>query len=249
MLWHEHALFAAPLLALIILIKPFYGLFFAAFGLIALASHPSATRSIIKTWVPTGIAASALIALEVYAWGSALRAETFLYLQHALAYQWFSLPVAEQTPMSHWNRTPLQALITAQVPASIAQLLALGLWLLFVCLTVWYVRGERLSFRLAFALALVLLYWGRPVGWTLVYLELIVVVAVWSLLNPKQQWVLIVSAVALLLSHWAAFVRTTLGDGMPLLTLQTANFPWETWLVLPICWLLLLYGVFRTERT
>jgi hypothetical protein len=30
---------------------------------------------------------------------------------------------------------------------------------------------------------------------------------------------------------------------------STASFPWETWLVLPLCWLLLLYGVASTTRT
>jgi hypothetical protein len=249
LLWHSNPLLAALLLALIVLIKPFYLLFFAAFGLIALVSHPNAARNTIRSWINTGVVAILIITLEIYAWGSALRAETFHYLQHALEYQWFTLPVAEQTPMSHWNRTPLQALVTAQVPASTAQGLALGLWLFFVGLTLWYVHGKRLSFPLTFALALVLLYWGRPVGWTFVYLELIVLVAVWSLLNRNQQWVLLGAAVTLQLSHWTAFVRTLLGYGMPLLTLQTAYFPWETWLVLPLSWLLLLYGVSRIEVT
>jgi hypothetical protein len=76
----------------------------------------------------------------------------------------------------------------------------------------------------------------------LVYLELIVVVALWPRLQRKGRWLLLGSALALLLSHWAALVTTVLGHGMQLLTLQTADFPWETWLILPLCWLLLLYG-------
>ncbi len=31
---------------------------------------------------------------------------------------------------------------------------------------------------------------------------------------------------------------TGLGDGLPLLTLQPADRPWETWLVLPVAWAL-----------
>jgi len=38
-------------------------------------------------------------------------------------------------------------------------------------------RGCRLSFEVAFALAFALLYLGRPMGWTLVYLDLVVCVA------------------------------------------------------------------------
>jgi len=33
-----------------------------------------------------------------------------------------------------------------------------------------------------------------------------------------------------------ALVLTGLGDGVPLLTLQPADRPWETWLVLPVAW-------------
>jgi len=37
-------------------------------------------------------------------------------------------------------------------------------------------------------------------------------------------------------------VLTGLGAGLPLLTLQPAERPWETWLVLPVAWLLLLWA-------
>lgn len=247
-LWHDHALRAAPLLAFVVLIKPFYGLFFAAFGLIGWVSHTSARRRILKTWMIAGVLATSMIALEIHGWGSVLRDQTFYYLQHAWEYQWFGLPVVEQTPMSNWNRTPLQTLVTARAPARTAQLLALALWLHLLGVTVWYVRARRIDFPLAFALALVLLYWGRPVGWTFVYLELVVGAAVWSRLTSTQRGVWLAGAVALLLSHWVALVRTTLGFGMPFLTLQIAHVPWETWLVLPLSWLLLLYGASRSAR-
>jgi hypothetical protein len=247
LLWHGRALLAAPLLALVILIKPFYALFFAAFALIKWASHRSSSRDFVKKWLLTGALAAGIIALEVYAWGSTLLQETFNYLQHAWAYQWFSLPVAEQTPMSDWNRTPLQALITAQIPASAAQLLAIGLWLLFTGITIWYVREKAVTFPLTFALALVLLYWGRPVTWTLPYLEFVVVVGIWPRLRRAERWIMLGSALALSLSHWIALVRAAQGYALPLFTLQTAEFPWETLLVLPLSWLAVLYALSRED--
>jgi len=90
------------------------------------------------------------------------------------------------------------------------------------------VRGCCLSFALAFALAFALLYLGRPAGWTLVYLDLVVGVAAWPSLSRVGRAALLVGVVALLASHWAALVLTGLGDGLPLLTLQPADRPWET---------------------
>jgi hypothetical protein len=92
----------------------------------------------------------------------------------------------------------------------------------------WLVRGCCLSFALAFALAFALLYLGRPAGWTLVYLDLVVGVAAWPSLSRVGRAALLVGVVALLASHWAALVLTGLGDGLPLLTLQPADRPWET---------------------
>ncbi len=47
---------------------------------------------------------------------------------------------------------------------------------------------------------------------------------------------------ALLTSHWAALVLTGLGEGLPLLTLQPADRPWETWAVLPAAWTLAVWA-------
>jgi len=57
--------------------------------------------------------------------------------------------------------------------------------------------------------------------------------------------VLLVAILALLASHWVALVLTDLGDGLPLLTLQPTNRPWETWIVLPVAWALVLWAVRR----
>ena len=106
-------------------------------------------------------------------------------------------------------------------------------------------RGRRLSFARAFAVASVLLYLGRPVGWTLVDLDLVVGVAAWPALPRAGHALLLVGIVALLLSHWAALVLTGLGAGLPLLTLQSADRPWETWVVLPLAWALVLWAARR----
>jgi hypothetical protein len=208
-----------------------------------LVSGPLPMRRTVNTWLAAGAAAGLLLLVEVLTWGPGLQAQTLTYFQEAMAYHWFTLPVAEQTPMSNWNRTPLQTLITLGVAAAPAQALALGLWALLTGITVWCVRGRTLTFPLAFALALVLLYWGRPVGWTLVYLEFVVILAVWPALRgwPRwTRWALLGAAGALMLSHWAAFLRTAQGLDMTFLTLQTAALPWETWVVLPLSWALLL---------
>ncbi len=107
------------------------------------------------------------------------------------------------------------------------------------------VHGRRLSFTSAFALAFALLYLGRPVGWTLVYLDLMVGVAAWPALPRVGRALLLVGVVALLASHWAALVLTGLGDGLLLLTLQPADRPWETWVVLPLAWALTLWTARR----
>ena len=240
LLWDAHPLLAAPLVALVLLIKPFYALFFAAFGLLQLVRQAAPRRETLRTLALAAVLALALIALEAYRWGPALRAETLRYLAHALDYQWFALPVAEQTPMSAWNRTPMQGLIAAGMPAATAQFGALMLWLLLTAITLWRAYGARLSFPLAFALAFVLLYWGRPVGWVLSYLEIVVVAAAWPALRRWQRLALGAGAAALMLSHWWALALTIQGAGFQLLTLQSAALPLETWLVLPIGWIVVL---------
>ncbi len=106
-------------------------------------------------------------------------------------------------------------------------------------------RGRQLSCEVAFALAFALLYQGRPVGWTLVDLDLVVCVAAWPALPRAGRALLLVGVVVLLVSHGAALALTGLGDGLPLLTLQPAERPWETWVVLPLAWALVLWAARR----
>jgi len=225
---------------------------------VLLLASGASRRATLRTLGAVAGLAVLLLAGEVIRWGPALRGDAVGYLAHTLDAQWLVLPVAQQTPMSAWNRTPLQALIALGLPATPAQLVAGLVWLATLGASAWLVRGRRLSFAPAFALAFTLLYlgrpvgWtlvylGRPVGWTLVYLDLVVGVAAWPALPRASRALLLAGVVALLLSHWAALVLTGLSEGLPLLTLQPADRPWETWLVLPLAWALAVWAVRRLD--
>jgi len=236
---------AAVLVAFVVLAKPFYALFFVAFGVFLLLRNGALPRTTLRTLGAVVGLAALLLAGDVIRWGPALRGDAVRYLTHTLDAQWFVLPVAQQTPMSAWNRIPLQALIALGLPAVPAQVVAALVWLAALAAAVRLVRGRRLPFAPAFALALALLYIGRPVGWTLVYLDLVVCVAVWPALPRAGRVLLLVGVLALLASHWAALVLTGLGEGLPLLTPQPADRPWETWLVLPVAWALAVWAARR----
>ncbi len=128
--------------------------------------------------------------------------------------------------MSAWNRTPTQALTSTGLPIATAQWVGFALWALAVAITVRRARGVPLSFPLAFALAFVLLYWGRPVLWTLIYVDVVVVVVVWPTLQRWQKAALLCAVIGLMASHWWALALALGGYGLPLLTLQRADFPW-----------------------
>ena len=233
---------AAVFVAFVVLAKPFYVLFFVAFGVVLLLASGASRRATLRTLGAVAGLAVLLLAGEVIRWGPALRGDAVRYLAYTLDAQWVVLPVTQQTPMSAWNRTPLQALIALGLPAAPAQLVAGLVWLATLAATAWLVRARRLPFAPAFAVAFALLYLGRPVGWTLVYLDLVVCVAAWPSLPRAGRAVLLAGVLALLASHWAALVLTGLGDGLPLLTLQPADRPWETWLVLPAAWGIVLWA-------
>ena len=107
LLWHAHPIAAAPLIALTLVVKPFYALFFVAFALLLLVAQPQPRPARWHELVRSTLLVAGLVLLEGLRWGPTLRTATLHYLTHALDYQWFGLPVAEQTPMSQWNRTPL----------------------------------------------------------------------------------------------------------------------------------------------
>lgn len=238
LLWHQQGVWAAPLIAFVILVKPFYILFFVGFAIIM--SARMTPFDALRLFALTALVILIFIGIDLFRWEPSLRRETITYLLHALDHQWFSLPFEEQTPMSIWNRTPMQGLVAAGISAKSALWLSFGLWLLFLAITRWCIRQRRLNFPITFALAFVLLYWGRSVGWGLIYLEIVVLLAIWPILKRWQQLSLLCITLTLTLSHWFALVLTIQGKWLRLFTLQSAEFPWETWTVLPLCWLLLI---------
>ena len=243
LLWRMKVLLAAPLIAFTLLIKPYYALFFAAFILFRVFQDRGGSQVMYRSLATVFIVTLALLAIEVARWGETLRIETLHYVLHVTDYLWFSLPVAEQTPLSEWNRTPMQALANLGVPAGLAAGLSLAIWTLLVGVTAWRARGAELDFPLTFALSLILLYWGRPIGWAFSYLGVVVCVVVWESLQLRLRVALLTMLIALMVSHWWALFLTVQGAGMPWITLQSARFPWETWLVLSLSWLLLLHAV------
>jgi hypothetical protein len=249
LMWQRRGALAAPWVALALLLKPFYALLFAVVALLQLGPATE-RRQTLRALAILATLALGLVALDVLLWGETLRRQAFGYLRHAFAYQWFVLPVAEQTPMSTWNRAPLQALVNLGAAPAVAQRVAATAWLLLAGVTAWRLRGRALPFPVVFALAFTLLYLGRPVGWTLVYLELVVGVAVWPALSRRwQRAAFLVAAVALMASHWWAALLTARAPGMPFVTLQRPERPWESLLVLPAAWLVTLWAAERqTER-
>lgn len=74
-----------------------------------------------------------------------------------------------------------------------------------------------------------------------------VAAVVWPNLERWQKPVFLAGVAAVMASRWWALVQTLRGESMAsLLTLQSATFPWETWLVLPLSWFLLLRDMGHT---
>jgi len=240
LLWDQRLILAAPLIVLVLLIKPFYAQFFVAFLLLQRITPVPGTRLTPRSLIVPGAVILLLVAVEIYRWGPGLQAETLRFYLHASDHLWTSLPVSEQSPLSAWNRTPMQGLINLGVPTFLAQVVALGLWLALLGVTLWQARKVPLSFPMVFALALTLLYWGRPAGYGFNYLELVLATLVWPGLRGWQKPVFLLVVAGVMASRWWALVETLRGESMALLTMQTPGFPWETWLVLPLSWLLLL---------
>lgn len=239
-LWRGQPFLSSPLIAFIVLVKPFYALLFIAFGLLLFA-NPAHPRG--KSWSrvsATLLLSLLIIAIAVVTWGRLLWQPTLDFVRNAFAYHWFVLPIDQQTPLSIWNRTPLQGLINLGVMPQRAQQLAFGSWGFMLLLTFWLTWGRRIALPLTFALALVLLYWGRPVGWSFLFLEIVVILAAWPTLYHWQRGLLLIAVLALMTSHWLALIWTLQGVWLRLVTMQSASLPWESWLVLPLAWLALI---------
>ncbi len=240
LLWTRQGAGAAPLIALTILIKPFYALFYVSFGLLLLVTDTEHRSGNFRALAIAASLVLVIAGIDIGAWGALLRAEACDYLRHALDYQWFALPFKEQTPMSIWNRTPMQGLIAMGLAATTAQLASYVLWFFLLTASLRRFWGHRLGFPMVFAVSFVLFYLGRPIGWGLVYLEVVVLVALRPALRGPNLAVILGLAVILMLSHWWALLLTVRGEWLNFFTMQTATLPWETWTVLPSCWVLLI---------
>lgn len=243
LVWDHLVIWATPLIAFVVLTKPFYALFFVAFLLLQAVQLRGAEREHPKTLMAASGILLLLLAVELYRWGPDLRTEALAFYLNAGDAMWTALPLAEQSPLSVWNRTPLQGLINLGLAAFPSQVAALGLWGLFLGVSLWLARNASLNFPLAFGLALTLLYWGRPAGYGFNYLELVVASVVWPFLVRWQRLVVLVVMTGIMGSRWWAFAETMRGENLSLLTMQTAAWAWETWLVLPFFWLLLLWAI------
>lgn len=240
LLWDHRLIWATPLIAFVVLIKPFYALFFIAFLCLRAVPPRGTERENPRALMVAAGILLLLLAAELYRWGPDLRAEALAFYLNAGDAMWTALPLAEQSPLSAWNRTPFQGLINLGLASLLAQVAALGLWGLFLGVSLWLARRTALTFPLVFGLALTLLYWGRPAGYGFNYLELVVAIVVWPSLVRWQRLAVLVVMAGIMGSRWWAFVETLRGENLSLLTMQTAAWPWETWLVLPFFWLLLL---------
>ena len=76
-----------------------------------------------------------LMTIEIYRWGPELQAATLGFYRQATDSLWTAWPVAEQSPLSAWCRTSMLGPINRAVPVLPAQALAMGLWVLFIGIT------------------------------------------------------------------------------------------------------------------
>src|SRR5207249_9702963 len=112
LLWTRRGWLAAAPVAIVLLVKPFYLLCFVAFALLQIrATLSSGRRAVLASFAASAGLCVLLIGLEVTRWGPTLRAETLEYVRTSVDRLWFALPITDQTPMSAWNRTPLQVLV------------------------------------------------------------------------------------------------------------------------------------------
>ncbi|MEM7583173.1 MAG: glycosyltransferase 87 family protein [Acidobacteriota bacterium] len=240
-------IWSAPLIAFVVIVKPFYALFFVAFGVFLLANSGGKRKENLRSLLMSAAVTAAFLVSSVLLWPEWLRPLVFGYLREGLAHTWYVLPLAEQTPMSLWNRTFMQGVVNLGVAASTAQVLSLVAWSLATAVTAIQIARRELPFPVLFALGFLLLYWFRPVGWGLIFLDIVVLSAVWSLFSAAEKKWLLGGAVLLASSHWVAIVLTASQYWARFFTVQSATFPFETWLVFPICWAILLVGVRRSQ--
>ncbi|MEZ5004221.1 MAG: hypothetical protein R2730_14415 [Chitinophagales bacterium] len=235
----------APLIAFIGLVKPFYVLFFVAFGLLLLANNDEDRTKNGRSMIPGAGVTLLLLIMGWLLWPGWIRPDVIDFLSNGTAHSWYILPLADQTPMSIWNRTFMQGLVSVGISASIAQICSLIAWCILTLISIRLVWNKHLPFSILFAFSLLLFYWFRPVGWSLIFLDVIVLSAIWPYTGSLQKRALLSVGILFALTHWLALIKTGELEWLRLVTLQSATFPWETWFVFPAAFLLLFWITYQ----
>jgi hypothetical protein len=235
---------AAPLVAAVLLVKPQFLLLLLAFGALWLVAAPSPRPAPMKVLGMT-LLIGALLALEAWRWPETARVDFLTYLSNPADLQYFALPPESQWPMDIWNRAPVQVLLHNGLTYEQAQGAAMALYLVFVLASVLLLRRVGITFAAAFSLAYVLFLIGRPITWSLPMLALFTLTAVWPQLSRRVRVIAGTVAFAIGVTHWIAFALFASGTWPGLLTLQVPGVPWETLLVLPSAWAILVFGTRR----
>ena len=247
LLWRKRAVLAAVPIAVVLVVKPQFGLLFVAFAVIGcVAARPGCNfgRSVLVA----ACASVALVLSEALRWPTAAREDFLAYVADPVVFQYFALPADVRWPMLLWNRAPLQVFLNAGLSFEVAQALSLALYVLLLLVAAALLRGRRLRFAEIFALAYTLLWIARPITWSMPLLAVFVLAAVWPACERRERIALATVAAAVGLTHWVAFVLFPLGVWPGLLTLQTPAFPWETLLILPGSWAVVVIAARRGRR-
>lgn len=244
LLWRGEGLAAAVPIALAVLIKPVSGPLFAAFSLL-LIRQAHDRRAAATTVATAAVVSLLLVGLEAARWPGWLREDMLDWLGNAFEHTFMTLPVERQMPYSGWNRAPTQVFVTLGLPVQAAQFAALGLALAVLAAALVIVpRGA--GFLPVFAVAYVIALVARPTIWTLLYLDLFLLLALWPCLAsgwPRRSALAL--ALTLAASHWAALLWTLAGGPPRFGTFQTDTLPLETLTVLPLAALAALWALRR----
>lgn len=247
LMWSGQAIWAIPVVAPVLLVKPHFALLFLAFGVMwSLHERNVATRLMTGGVAVLGVLL--IFYLEFQRWPADAQVDFLAYVSDPASRQYFSLPTDQQWPMRVWNRAPLQLLMNAGLGYQVSQTLVLGIYIILLVVSVNVLRGRQISFAIMFSIAYVLFMIGRPITWSMPFLAVFVLMAVWPQLSSAEKRILAISAFLVGISHWLAFSLFVSGVWPGLLTLQAPDLPWETILVMFGSWLVAIGSARRCGR-
>lgn len=239
LIWRRRHLWASPLIAIVILVKPQFTLLFLAFGCIWLFNNSAARAKVIDAIFMIALVIL-LVVLEVSRWPVTALLDFLNYARNPSSLQYFALTPEQQWPIDTWNRSPLQVLLTMGLPFQAAQVIVAFIYVVILGLSVVLLRHERASFAVLFSVSYIVFLVGRPITWTMPWLAIFTLTSVWPVVTASGRKLLTVSAILIGASHWVAFALFASGIWPGLLTLQFPAFPWETLIVLPAAWIVIV---------